>query len=88
MLLADTCNGVLGVYCKLSLHNTGWLASREEPLSLSAEKGPSRRSDDVGDVALGGMEKEELKGLDVSIFARAPPQALLATLEHLRLRLL
>ena len=47
-----------------------------------------RRSDDVGDVALGGMEKEELKGLDVSVFARAPPQALLATLEHLRLRLL
>ena len=42
------------------------------------------RSDDVGAVALGGMEKEELKGLDVSIFSRAPPQALLATLEHLR----
>lgn len=31
-----------------------------------------RRSDDVGDVALGGMEKEELKGLDVSVFACAP----------------
>ena len=42
------------------------------------------RSDDVGAVALGGMEKEELKGLDVSVFSRAPPQALLATLEHLR----
>ena len=42
------------------------------------------RSDDVGAVALGGMEKEELKGLDVAVFSRAPPQALLATLEHLR----
>lgn len=42
------------------------------------------RSDDVGAVALGGMEKEELKGLDVSVFSRAPPQALLATMEHLR----
>ncbi len=42
------------------------------------------RSDDVGAVALGGMEKEELKGLDVSVFSRAPPQALLTTLEHLK----
>ena len=46
--------------------------------------GALRRSDDVGAVALGGMEKEELKGLDVAVFSRAPPQALLATLEHLR----
>ncbi len=44
----------------------------------------ARRSDDVGAVALGGMEKEELKGLDVSVFSRAPPQALLTTLEHLK----
>jgi hypothetical protein len=78
----------LGCTIPYFLHNAGWLASKEELLSFSADKGPLRRSDDVGDVALGGMEKEELKGLDVSVFARAPPQALLATLEHLRLRLL
>lgn len=42
------------------------------------------RSDNVGAVALGGMEKEELKGLDVSIFSRSPPQAMLDTIDHLR----
>lgn len=42
----------------------------------------------MGAVALGGMEKEELKGLDISVFSRAPPQALLTTLEHLRCPLL
>ena len=35
-------------------------------------------------VALGGMEKEELRGLDIAIFSRAPPEAMLATLQHLR----
>ena len=35
-------------------------------------------------VALGGMEKEELRSLDIAIFSRAPPEAMLATLEHLR----
>ena len=42
------------------------------------------RSDDQHMVALGGMEKDELKGLDISIFSRAPPEAMLTTLEHLR----
>lgn len=42
------------------------------------------RSDDVGAVALGGMEKEELNGLDVSIFSRAPPEVMLQTLDWLR----
>jgi hypothetical protein len=42
------------------------------------------RSDDVGAVALGGMEKEELNGLDVSVFSRAPPEAMLETLAWLR----
>ena len=43
-----------------------------------------RRSDDQHMVALGGMEKDELKGLDISIFSRAPPEAMITTLEHLR----
>ncbi len=46
--------------------------------------GECPRSDDQHMVALGGMEKEELRGLDIAIFSRAPPEAMLATLEHLR----
>ena len=42
------------------------------------------RSDNVGAVALGGMEKEELKGLDVSIFSRSPPEVMLDTIDHVR----
>ena len=42
------------------------------------------RSDDQHMVALGGMEKEELRGLDIAVFSRAPPEAMLATLQHLR----
>lgn len=45
---------------------------------------PGYRSDNVGAVALGGMEKEELKGLDVSIFSRATPEVMLDTIDHLR----
>ena len=38
----------------------------------------------MGAVALGGMEKEELKGLDVSIFSRSPPEVMLDTIDHVR----
>ncbi len=42
------------------------------------------RSDDHCGLALGGIEseKEILKGLDVETFSRAPPEAMIKTLQH------
>ncbi|BDA43530.1 hypothetical protein COCOBI_04-5420 [Coccomyxa sp. Obi] len=65
-----------GLLAALVLHCCG--ASVDEIVS------DYMRSDNVGAVALGGMEKEELKGLDVSIFSRSPPEVMLDTIDHLR----
>ncbi|CAL5221371.1 g3551 [Coccomyxa viridis] len=74
-------------FCKIGKDRTGLLAAMVLTCcgaSVDEIVTDYARSDDVGAVALGGMEKEELKGLDVSVFSRAPPQALLTTLEHLK----
>ena len=45
------------------------------------------RSDGIGDVGLGGIEKDkELRELDTALFSRAPPEVMQATLAHLEER--
>ncbi|CAL8468506.1 g8046 [Coccomyxa elongata] len=74
-------------FCKIGKDRTGLLAALVLHCcgaSVDEIVSDYMRSDNVGAVALGGMEKEELKGLDVSIFSRSPPEVMLDTIDHVR----
>lgn len=79
------------IFCKLGKDRTGILAA----LAMSCCKGVSRqdiindyaKSNDIDQVALGGLEKmEEAKGIDREMFSSAPPEALEKTFDFLQHR--
>ena len=76
-------------FCKLGKDRTGLLGAMLLGLMGADEKSiidDYALSDTYGAVALGGMEKKELAGLDRSIFQRAPPEVMEKTLEYCKMR--
>ena len=77
-------------YCKLGKDRTGLLAALILHVCGASEAeiiSDYARSDDIGDVALGGLEKddeESLAELDLAAFSRAPPAVMEATLAYMQ----
>ncbi|KAK9818334.1 hypothetical protein WJX72_010783 [[Myrmecia] bisecta] len=74
-------------FCKIGKDRTGLIAALILSVCGASDNeiiSDYTRSDNVEQVALGGIEKENLSAIDAAMFSRAPPEAMATVLRYCR----